>query len=82
MIKQCEQKKYLKIGWSIAINWRINIETKSMKLKWKNVIYIEIEEGYNSKNDRKKMIKCGFKWEFEIRYKLKKIEIKEQQGLF
>lgn len=37
---------------------------------------------YNFKNDRKKMIKCGFKWEFEIRYKLKKIEIKQQQGLF
>lgn len=46
------------------------------------MIYIEIEKGYNSKNDRKKMIKCGFKWEFEIRYKLKKIEIKQQQGLF
>lgn len=36
------------------MNWRISIETKSMKLKRKKVIYIKIEESYNSNNTKSK----------------------------
>lgn len=69
---------------------RVKHSNKLENQHWNKINEIKAKErdlyrdwrSYNFKNDRKKMIKCGFKWEFEIRYKLKKIEIKQQQGLF